>query len=267
MERVEQLLKSLGLTHEEVSIYLKLVDRPAGESVDQILVGSGLDTSRAESAVKDLAEHGLIRVVSNRAEAIEPKVFLRALVELRRGEMEEQLDEAENVASQLEKTLEPIYLEGRLGIRPEELLEPLRDLREMEVRTTQMIANATSSIKILAQTFGWYEKIREAFSQAKERGVKMRVLMAALDEPASLRLKELKEMGVAIRKPHEEWQPMRGTIVDGQELVFLIWATQKSQGPKPIYYRPHYTRNQGLVRIFEDAFEMRWERGTPLQKA
>lgn len=264
MERVQHLLKTLGLGDEEITIYLKLVDKPSGDSVDQILTSYGVQAAKGEAAVKDLAEHGLIRVVSNRAEAIEPKVFLGALLDHRRREMEKGMGEAQTIASELERILEPVYLEGRLGIRPEELLEPLRDLREMEVRTTGLIASATSSISIFAQTFGWFEKIREAFHQAKERGVKTRVLMAALDEPAALRLKELKEMGVAIRKPKEEWHPVRGTIVDGQELVFLIWATHKTQAPKPIYYRPHYTRNPGLIRIFEDAFEKRWESGEQL---
>jgi sugar-specific transcriptional regulator TrmB len=254
---------SLGLSADEVAIYLRLVDKPAGENLEQIIVGFGVPPAKAEVALKSMADRGIIRVVSNRAEAVEPRVFLRGLLDHRRSEMEKQLDGAMSVAGELEKLLEPVYVEGRLGIRPEEILEPLRDLREMEVVTARIIGNATSRIDIIAQTFGWYEKIREVFFQAKERGVKTRVLMADLDEPAVLRLKELKQMGVAIRKPNEEWHPVRGTIVDGQELVFLIWATRKTEA-KPIYYRPHYTKNQGLIRIFQDAFEMRWEKGTTL---
>jgi hypothetical protein len=47
--------------------------------------------------------------------------------------------------------------------------------------------------------------------------------------------------------------------VDDQELVFVVWATKKNDVPRPIYFRPNYTKNQGLIRIFRDAFQKRWE--------
>jgi hypothetical protein len=54
---------------------------------------------------------------------------------------------------------------------------------------------------------------------------------------------------------------VRGTLVDDRELVFLVWATRKRGVSRPVYYRPHYTKNQGLVRVFRDAFLKRWEEG------
>jgi hypothetical protein len=89
----------------------------------------------------------------------------------------------------------------------------------------------------------------------------MKVLMTVSDESTKERAKELRDLGIQVRQLAEEWYPVRGTLVDDQELVFLIWATKKSDVPRPIYYRPHYTKNQGFIRIFRDAFLNRWEEG------
>ena len=77
-------------------------------------------------------------------------------------------------------------------------------------------------------------------------------------------LKNFTVLGIQVRHCAEEWYPVRGTLVDDQELVFVIWATKKREVPRPIYYRPNYTRNQGLIRIFRDAYLKRWEEGQPI---
>jgi hypothetical protein len=85
------------------------------------------------------------------------------------------------------------------------------------------------------------------------------VLMMVKDPSTQQRAKELGALGIQVRHCAEEWYPVRGTLVDDQELVFVVWATKKSGVPRPIYFRPNYTKNQGLIRIFHDAFEKRWE--------
>jgi len=169
-----------------------------------------------------------------------------------------------SVALELEKLLEPTYWESRLGIRPEEIIEPLRDLPEMELRTARILGNALKEVSIFAETFGWYGKVRESLFQAHNRGVGMKVLMMVKDDSTKERAKELRGIGVQVRHCAEEWYPVRGTLVDDQELVFVIWATKKSEVPRPIYFRPNYTRNQGLIRIFRDAYMKRWEEGQPI---
>jgi hypothetical protein len=85
--------------------------------------------------------------------------------------------------------------------------------------------------------------------------------MLVNDESTRSRAQELRNLGIQVRHCAEEWYPVRGTLVDDQELLFLVWATRKRDVPRPVYYRPHYTRNQGLIRIFRDAFLKRWEEG------
>jgi sugar-specific transcriptional regulator TrmB len=254
-------LEELGLSSGESKLYLHLLSQPEGEALDKAVAGFGLPEEVAEDSLKSLADKGLVRVSRNRVEAVQPRLVLQTILEQRRKSFENQIAQENSVASALEKILEPIYWENRMGVRSEEIIEPLRDLADMEVRTARMLVNATGETFIFAETFGWYEKIREALYQAHDRGVRIRILMMASDELTRKRAKELQSIGVQVRHCTEEWYPVRGTLVDDQELIFLIWATRKRDVLRPVYYRPHYTKNAGLIRIFRDAFHHRWEEG------
>jgi sugar-specific transcriptional regulator TrmB len=254
-----ELLKSLGLSSGESKVYLRLLSQPEGEMLDKVVTAFGIPTAIAEDSLKSLADKGLVRITSNRVEAMQPRTVLQRIMEQRKKTLESQVAQESAAALELEKMLEPIYWEKRLGIRPEEILEPLRDLTEMELRTAQILGNAAREALIFAQTFGWYGKIRESLFQAHDRRVNIRILMNVNDESTREKAKELRGLGINVRHSSEEWYPVRGTLIDEQELVFLVWATKKQDVPKPIYYRPHYTKNPGLIRIFRDAFKTRWE--------
>lgn len=259
--REMELLKSLGLSKGESKVYLRLLAQPEGEMLDKIVTAFGIPAAEAEDSLKSLADRGLVKISSNRVDVIQPRTVLQRILDQRKRTLEDQAARETSVALELEKLLEPIFWENRLGIRPEEIIEPLLDLPEMELRTARILGTAAKEAFILAQTFGWYGKVREALFQAHDRGVRMKILMTVSDESTKERAKELRDLGIQVRHFAEEWYPVRGTLVDDQELVFLIWATKKSDVPRPVYYRPHYTKNQGFIRIFRDAFLNRWEQG------
>ena len=262
--REMQLLKTLGLSSGESKVYLRLLSRPQGEMLDKVVTAFGIPAAIAEDSLKSLADKGLVRISSNRVEVVQPRIVLQRILEQRKRILENQVAQETSVALQVEKLLEPVYWESRLGIRPEEIIEPLRDLSEMELRTARILGNAAKEVFIFAETFGWYRKVRESLFQAHDRGVSIRILMMVKDDSTKEKAKELRGLGIQVRHCAEEWYPVRGTLIDDQELVFLIWATKKSDVPRPIYYRPHYTKSQGLIRIFRDAFLKRWEEGQPI---
>jgi len=259
-----ELLKSLGFSENQCKIYFALLESSQGESIDRVMTELGVPLTEAEEAVKLLLDSEAVKVISNRLEANPPKQFLSKLIEERRAESEKQLKDLSEITISLQKILEPTYWEKRRGLRPEDILEPLDDLATMEIRTVKVIANAEKSIRIFAQTFGWYNKIREELYRAIERRVKMRVIMTDADKSSDRVCKELRDMGAEVRLSGQDWYPIRGTLVDDSELVFLIWATDKKQMPRPVYYRPHYTTNPGLIRVFADAFARRWDQSKPI---
>ena len=258
-----RLLEELGLSPEACLIYFSLLEKPSGETVEHIL-GRSSDSSRdAERAIKELVDFGVVRVSSNKLEASEPKHFVNRMQEMRRTEMSRNLDELNAKSSRLLSLLEPQYWELRLGIKPEDLLEPLPSLEDMEVRTVRVIANAQKLVWISAETFSWFGKVKEEIYRAVEKGVKFRLLMTVRDPEATSRAREAKGLGIEVRDPKEDWYPVRGTLCDDRELVFLIWATNEKNGRRPKFFRPHFTKNSGMIRVFADAFDKRWSEAKP----
>src|SRR5438093_12980448 len=121
-----------------------------------------------------------IVIVSNKKlETYEPKLFVATIQDMKRTEMSRDLDSLNAKSTRLLSLLEPQYWELRLGVKPEDLLEPLSTLEEMEVRTVRAIANATRNVSISAETFRRLGKVKEELYRALERGVKFRLLMTA----------------------------------------------------------------------------------------
>ena len=265
---VLQLMLELGFTQGECEIYFSLLDRPEGEPIDSVLTGAKMSQGLAESALKSLVDKGLVNVSSNRLEAVEPRVFLPRFQERKRQELSKGLELVSSRSAKLLSLLEPQYWEKRLGIKPEDLLEPLSSLEEMELRTVRVIGDAAREVCISAETFGWFEKVQEEMYRALERGVKFRVLMLARDKETLERVREVKKLGVDIRQSREDWYPVRGTLGDNRQLVFLIWAEQEGKG-RPVgkarFFRPHYTKNEGMIRVFRDAFDKRWTEASKIE--
>lgn len=260
----QKLMEELGFSREGCSIYFTLLEKPSGETIEQILAHSSVSAREAERAVKELVEKGIVRVSSNKLEASEPKQFVARIQDMKRTEMSRDLDALNAKSTRLLSLLEPQYWELRLGVRPEDLLEPLPTLEEMEIRTVKVIANASRKVSISAETFGWFGKVREEIYRAIERKVKFRLLMIAKDPEAISRAREAKELGIEVRQPKEDWYPVRGTLSDDKELVFLIWATNERNGRRPKFFRPHFSKNDGMIRVFADAFDKRWSDASPI---
>ena len=257
-------MEELGLSREACLIYFSLFEKPSGETIEEVLARSSFSSREAEGAVKELVDKGIVRVSSNKLEASEPRQFVARVQEVKRMEMSKGLEDLNSKSSRLLSLLEPQYWELRLGIKPEDLLEPLSSLEDMEVRTVRVIADAQKHVSISAETFSWFGKVKEEVYRAVEKGVKFRLLMTARDSEASARAREAKGLGIEVREPKEDWYPVRGTLSDDRELVFLIWATNEKDGRRPKFFRPHFTKNNGMIRVFADAFEKRWTEARPI---
>jgi hypothetical protein len=132
----------------------------------------------------------------------------------------------------------------------------------MEMETVRMISRAKTEIRILAEKFRWYNKVREELLSALDRRVKVRVMLLDSDAGTKERIEEMKRYGVECRLAKCDWRSLRFTLTDSSELTFLIWA-RKSDDSR-VYYRPGFTKNQGLINVFSDSFEYLWEKAKPL---
>ncbi|MCS7140117.1 MAG: hypothetical protein N3F04_03655 [Candidatus Nezhaarchaeota archaeon] len=258
---LEENLKKAGLNTLEAKIYLFLLENPQRSEKD-IGTAIGINAEQLREALSSIKSKGLLKIVNqDKYDVIPPSKALEILFDVKAKHMEIELMNMKRQLSMIRDFLEDVYWRSRYGVRDELLIEPLDDLRSMEIKTARIIAEAQKELCIFTASFEWYTKVREVLLDAVRRGVKIRVLMHIADEGARKRAKEMLENGIEVRNAVEGWYPIRGTIADGAKLLFLIWTTEK----KFSYYKPHYTENVGLVRVFIDAFERRWERALNIQ--
>jgi len=253
-------LKKAGLTRLEAEVYLFLVQNPQASEGD---LRSSLNAppSDVKMTIASLLQKGLVKVLNGeKYDAIPPSKAAQILLEIKTRSVEVELAELRKHLHAMKSDLEDRYWERRYGIRDELLIEPLDDLRSMEVKTAEMISRAQCEISIFTASFEWYPKVRELLLDALHRKVAVRVLMRVMDERSKSVAKDLVENGADVRCATEEWYPVRGTLIDESKLVFLIWTTES----KLSYYKPHYTENPGLIKVFSDAFNRRWERAKPM---
>jgi sugar-specific transcriptional regulator TrmB len=216
-----------------------------------------------ESALKELMREGFVKIEGNKFSLVNPREAFSGFLRRKEGKLISELEELRRNVASLRKMAEPLYAETRMGIQAEEVLESLGSLSEMETKTVQIISKAEREVLIFTGRFEWFDKTAEVLSERIEKGVEVRVLMRVVDDSVLKLARTLQDRGIEVRDVVEETiPPIRGTLVDERELVFLIWVRKDVK--KPIYYRPCYTRNQGLIRVFRDAFEARWRKARTL---
>lgn len=260
-------LRMLGLTDYESRAYLTLIK---GEELtaEEISRASRIPLPRIYSVLDKLVQESFAKSYNTRPmkfEALPPSIAFSRLEKKREQELMHQLSELRNTANKLRTTLETTYGSAKLRIRPEDLLEPLSDLNSMEERTRNILESASEEILILTAEFRWFPKTYENLLKASKRGVPIKVLMDTNEPATRQQAQAVQELGVEVRGMPKGYYPLRGTIVDRGKLVFLIWSEAK-EGTKPAFiYRPSYTENRGLIRVFLDAFEMHWEKSKRLR--
>ncbi len=254
-------LRMLGLTDYESRAYLTLIqsEELTAEEISKL---SGIPLPRVYSVLDKLVEESFAKTYNTRPmkfEALPPSHAFARLEKRKEQDLQQQLNELKGIAGSLRGALEPTYGRAKLRIRPEELLEPLPDLTSMEEKTRSMIGSASEEILILTAEFRWFPKIYENLKQAAEKGIRIRVLMDTNESATRRQAQAVQELGIEVGGMPRGYYPLRGTITDRSKLIFLIWSEAKERGKPSFIYRPSYTENRGLIRVFMDAFEMHWQ--------
>jgi sugar-specific transcriptional regulator TrmB len=254
-------LKSIGFNDDDVKIYEFLVTG-GGCTREQIEGGTKLKRKDIEASILRLASMGAVELEGRRVGAVAPRIFLQRLLRTREVETEIKMAELRRSVNEAQGMLEPIFSESRFGLRLEELWQVLEGLPAMETETVKMVSRARSEVCIMAERFSWYNKVKEELLSALDRKVAVNVLLLTADKETEARVEDMKKYGMSVRLAKCQWRSTRFTVVDGTELVFLIWA--KKSGDSKIYYRPGYTKNPGLLGVFIDSFQYLWEKAKPL---
>jgi sugar-specific transcriptional regulator TrmB len=259
--RITEYLRRLGLTAYESEAYLALL-RKRELTADEISRTTSVPITRVYGTLEQLMQKGFARIVESRPKkfhAISPEEAKREYLTHVRRNFETNLLTLEESLAELQRQVEPIYVESHLQVKAEELVEPLADLRVMEKRTSDYIEHAIKEILISTALFSWLPKVKVQLRSALARGVNVKILMQLADSQVKRHLDDLSGIGAQIRDTPDPWHPVRGTLVDNKELVFVIWAAEETERHwNPIVYTPNHTKNPGLIRLFRESFLHRW---------
>ena len=258
---VRESLRRAGLTTYESEAYVVLLSKRE-VTADEVARMTSIPITRVYGTLEQLMQKGFARIIQSRPKrfhAIPPAEAKRDyLAQLRTG-FEQDLLSVEEILRALQRQVEPIYVQSHLQVNAEELLEPLENLQSMEKRTGEYILNASDEVLISTALFSWLPRIRSPLLKAIRNHVKVRILMQIENTQVEKDLKELARYGAQIRDTREPWHPVRGSLVDGKDLTFVIWAAEEADRHwYPIVYTPNHTKNPGLIRIFQESFEFRW---------
>ena len=260
---LQESLRRAGLTTYESDAYLALLSKRELTAED-VAKQTSIPITRVYNTLEQLMQKGFARIIQSRPkrfQAVPPGEAKREYLTLLRQNFEQNLLSVEEIMRTMQRRVEPLYVESHLQVKAEELLEPLDNLQVMEKRTREYVQPATDEVLISTALFSWLPRVKVQLKDAMKRGVKVKILMQLENSQVGKHLNELIETGVQVRDTRDPWHPVRGTLIDNRELVFVIWAAEEVERHwNPIVYTPNHTKNQGLIRIFRESFLFRWEK-------
>lgn len=167
-------------------------------TAEEISKMTSVPITRVYGTLEQLTQKGFARIVESRPKkfhAVSPEeARCEYLTQLRRNFETNLLTLGETMGN-LQRQVEPIYVESHLQVKAEELLEPLEDLRIMEKRTGDYVQEATEEIMISTALFSWLPKLKTQLRKALARGVSVRILMQLADCRVKRHLDDLKNLG------------------------------------------------------------------------
>ena len=259
--RIMEHLRRVGLTSYESEAYLALLQRRE-MTAEEISKMTSVPITRVYGTLEQLMQKGFARIVESRPKkfhAISPEEARREYLTHLRRNLETNLLTVEEAMGDLQRQVDPIYVESHLQVKAEELLEPLEDLRAMEKKTSGYVQEASQEILISTALFSWLPKLKTQLRNALARGVSVKILIQLSDSQVKRHLDVLRNLGAQIRDTPDPWHPVRGTLIDRKDLIFVIWAAEEAKRHwNPIVYTPNHTKNPGLIRIFRESFLYRW---------
>jgi sugar-specific transcriptional regulator TrmB len=259
--RITESLRRIGLTSYESEAYLALL-KSRELTAEEISKMTSVPITRVYGTLEQLMQKGFARIMESRPKkfhAISPEEAKREYLTHVRRNFETNLLTMEGTMRELQRQVEPIYVESHLQVKAEELLESLEDLRVMEKRTSEYVQEASNEVLISTALFSWLPKLKPHLRNALARGASVKILMQFADSQVKQHMTDLRDMGAQIRESPDPWHPVRGTLVDNRDLIFVIWAAEEAKRHwNPIVYTPNHTKNPGLIRIFRESFLYRW---------
>lgn len=260
VKEIETLLGNFGLTNYEKQILLDLYLHGPSKA-DDLAKRLDMRPSRAYEALDSLFGKSFIEISDSRPRiytAKHPQEGIENYIQTTKSDFNERMSTINNNSASLLDLIEPLYLKSHSDILPGELISQFSSLAEAETYTQNLIRSAKKEILIFSHVFNWFDMVKEDLKQAIERGCEVKVLIQTASN-IDTKLDGMRNIGVRVKTIAPRSIMSRGTIVDDEFLLFVIWASEEdTEGVKRRIYRPQYSTNKGVVDVFAGNFNYLW---------
>ncbi|RMG30914.1 MAG: hypothetical protein D6732_15550 [Methanobacteriota archaeon] len=260
-EELRTCLQELGFTNYEIGVIYAVYGQGPLKA-DQIAEIADIPLSRVYDAVESLTRKGFLKVSNSRPRvysAVSPSEASNSYVEKMRIHFENELENIKNLTRQFVEIVQPLFLRRYTEIDPENLITQLNSLEDAELQTLAIMDQAEKEICIFTHAFNWFDKVRDSLFNALKRGIKVRVLLQSREGGLSSQIKdELESHGGRCKVYLDDSIKTRGTIVDGQTVIFVMWATETGSFHPRKIFKPQFSTNPGIVKVFQNNFDYLW---------
>ncbi len=261
MNKLNEILHQIGFSKYEVALLTYLYKHRASTAED-LAKNTQIPKTRVYDTMDQLVSKGFASVSNSRPRlfwAVSPTSAAQTFLSRRHKEMEDSLQSLENTLQEFVQLSQPLFLESNTTITAEELLFQFSTLEEAENKTFSLIHNAEEEIRIFTNVFHWFDKFKGELETALARGIKIKVLMQKRLSNPDIDSLMNKYPNFQIKISAGIQSKFRGTLVDGKEVVFIIWASEPSgENVEKRIFRPQFSSNSGIVSLFQNNFDYLW---------
>ena len=265
-ESQDMALRNLGLSTYERKAIFTLVGKKK-MTAEEISDQSAIPVVRVYDTMDQLEEKGLIQTSGGRPklfELVDPSTGFNKYLEKTKEEFRAKMKLIEKESKETIQQLSLKYKENTVGITSDSFIEGLKGLSEMEEETRNLIKESKQELKFFTTIFGWSDIIQSELHNALDRGVYCRVLLNTPSVEANKMTEQLRNIGIDVRNFEKSRLSIRGMIQDKDALLFVIWVHEREKTKNdPVIYRPHISRNKGMIQFIEYSFEYMWDLAKP----
>lgn len=256
-------LKDIGLNSYESKLWLALLTKgvaSAGELSDL----AGVPRSRSYDVLESLEKKGFIIMKIGKPIkyiAVQPENVLDNV----RKQLLEDAGLQEKLLTKIEKSplideLKTIYKSGVGAVDPIELTGSVKGRKNLYRHLEHLIKNAEKGIIIMTTSAGLlrkYETLKNAFRKARERKVKVRILVANALPDVVAQVKGI-ELVAEVRQTNT---PSRFCVVDGNEVVLMPLDDELTNPAADVGI---WVKSKFFASTFEKMFDANWPSQKPL---
>ncbi|WP_226012972.1 TrmB family transcriptional regulator [Halomicrobium salinisoli] len=262
----------LGLTEYEETALTELL-RLGRTTAPNLAEATAIPKARIYGVLDALSDRGFVKVIPGRPKQYQPKPpeeLLDRAVDNRRQEYEQFETRIEELREPFLAEYEPQFRRASEDISPTAELFHVVDVGEPSERETRRVyERAEEEVVVLSKSFEYFDAVRPAFEDARDRGVDVSILLLHPDhltaENAATQREIVDEVtetypDVEIRYSTERL-PWRGTIADPSmdyDSGRAILLVQEDDVPNHMR-QAAITENASFVAGLKRYFELVWE--------